>query len=437
MYDIAFSAKDNAFYGVEPPSGDNQAGVLHKIDIEGWDGTGTPEITSIPIGHTMFDGAMAEGMAKGAYGAVFLDGDGNLYAGLNNGNHDLGTMGESSNSGAIYKINADFDGGAAFAEYVAASERTGSNDGAVDPRSMDSFAEVDTTSSVLLRSPVLHTNEGGNDDLRGGDGQDTMYGGQGADVLHGGSGDDSLHGDTGDDKVMGGEGQDSLYGDSGNDFLIGGGTQGDLMDGGSGDDSLKGTSGQDTATGGSGNDHVWAGDGDDLIDGGSGADKLMGESGDDTVSGGDGADTILGGTGDDVMDGGAENDFILAGTGNDIIRGGDGVDKLVGGAGSDTISGGAGDDNMWGGNWWKDNSSDTFVYSKGGGKDMIHDFESSHDKIDLSDYGLTYEDIANRLNDKGWATEINLSGLDGSGGDDKIILKSVKIDDLNEDNFIT
>ena len=119
-----------------------------------------------------------------------------------------------------------------------------------------------------------------------------------------------------------------------------------------------------------------------------------------------------------------------------MIDGGAGADKLVGGHGSDTIQGGAGDDHMWGGNWWKDNSADTFVAAAGGGKDIIHDFETEHDQIDLSSYGLEYSDLQAAIKDKGWATEIDLSKLtDGQQGD-KLLLKSVDSDDLDESNFI-
>ncbi len=91
---------------------------------------------------------------------------------------------------------------------------------------------------------------------------------------------------------------------------------------------------------------------------------------------------------------------------------------------------------MWGGNWWKDGASDTFIVSAGSGKDMINDFETHNDQIDLSSYGLEFSDLKNLITDKGWATEIDLSGLDGASSNDKVILKSVGPDDLDESNFI-
>jgi hypothetical protein len=67
-------------------------------------------------------------------------------------------------------------------------------------------------------------------------------------------------------------------------------------------------------------------------------------------------------------------------TANRIIRGGFGHDQLSGGAGHDVISGGAGDDILSGGV-----GRDRFVYGAvDTGRDMILDFNSSQDVIDLS-----------------------------------------------------
>jgi hypothetical protein len=93
-------------------------------------------------------------------------------------------------------------------------------------------------------------------------------------------------------------------------------------------------------------------------------------------------------------------------------------------------------DHMWGGNCSGDGASDTFVVSAGGGKDMIHDFEAGTDQIDLSSYGPTYTDLQGLMTDKGWATEIDLSGLEGARSGDKLIIKSVDPDDLDEESFI-
>lgn len=360
-YDIAYNAAEGVFYAVEPPTTNGGPGKVHKIDLSDVPAGGEAKIESVEISGTLFEGEMASGMPKGAYGAVFFDGDGNLYFGLNRGDHDLD--GSTDSTGAIYQVNVDWDDGQAYAEFMATAQSTGSNDGAVDPRSADAFVETDSDATILIRDISLTGNSGGNDDLRGGEGNDVMFGEAGADTLHGGEGDDALSGGVGADRLFGGAGNDSL-------------------------------------------------------DGGSGDDKLLGDSGDDKLTGGDGKDYLHGGTGADNLDGGAGND------------------KLVGGTGADTINGGAGNDHMWGGNWHGDNAADTFVIGAGGGKDMIHDFEADIDMIDLSAYGLSYEDVQGLMNDKGWATEIDLSGVAGGEPGDKLIIKSVDPDDLDESNFI-
>ena len=138
-----------------------------------------------------------------------------------------------------------------------------------------------------------------------------------------------------------------------------------------------------------------------------------------------------------ALRGGGGEDLVQGGFGNDVMDGGAGVDKVVGGAGSDIISGGGGRDHLWGGEWSGDGESDTFAYAKGGDTDTIHDFEAEHDRIDLSEYGLTFDDIQSRMIDRGWATEINLEGFDKSGAGDKLMLKNVKPEDLDDTNFIT
>lgn len=364
MCDISYCAADGMFYSVMPPSTNGGPGKVYQIDISAVANGGEPIISSVDITGTLYGDEMANGMAKGAYGAVFLDGDSNLYYGLNNGDHDLGMLGESGASGGIFKVNVDWDTGQAYSEYMADAARTESNDGAVDPRSADAFTESASEATVLLREIELTpTNTGGNDDLRGGDGNDTIFGNGGDDILYGGEGNDELSGDEGNDNMNGGAGDDVMWG-------------------------------------------------------GTGDDKMRGEEGNDQMSGGDGKDYLNAGSGDDVLSGGAGND------------------KLVGGAGSDTIEGGAGNDHMWGGNWWKDGSSDTFVVGAGGGKDMIHDFETGTDKLDLSSYGLEFADIQDAMSDQGWATVIDLSQLTGGESGDKLILKNVDAEDLDESSFI-
>ncbi|MBO9409557.1 calcium-binding protein [Shimia sp. R9_1] len=360
-YDVAYNAQDGAFYAVESPGRNGEPGAVHRIDVSDVPNGGSPAISSVPITATLYDDGMSSGMPKGAYGAVFMDGEGNLYFGLNRGDHDLD--GSTAAEGGIYRVEVDWAAGTAYSEFMAEAQSTGSNDGAVDPRAPDPFAPVDTDSTILLRNPQLLSDQGGNDDLRGGEGDDTLHGGGGDDTLYGGADDDALHGDTGSDRIMAG-------------------------------------TGDDFASGGAGNDNLTMGEGADTAEGGAGRDYIHGQSGNDSLSG-DGGD-----------------------------------DKLVGGAGADTISGGSGNDHLWGGNWWKDGDADTFVASAGDGRDMIHDFEVDHDVIDLSSYDISYDDLRAHIQDQGWATVIDLSALTGGESNDRLILKSVDPDDLDETNFL-
>ncbi|MGV6812132.1 MAG: calcium-binding protein [Brevirhabdus sp.] len=432
-YDIAYNAEEGVFYAVESPGKNGEPGQVHRIDLSDVPNGGEPRIESVEISATLFDDQMVEGMAKGAYGAVFFDGDGNLYFGLNRGDHDLD--GSTEATGGIYKVNVDWGEGTAYAEFMAEAQATGSNDGAVDPRAPDAFNAPQTDATILIRDVSLVGQSGGNDDLRGGDGQDTLFGEAGDDELYGGDGDDQMSGGIGNDKLVGGEGADVMDGDTGNDKLIGG-VGDDTVAGGSGDDVVIGGTGNDVMDGDTGNDKLLGGTGNDVMDGGTGSDKLQGGTGNDVMDGDTGADKLLGGAGNDTASGGSGDDYVNGGKGDDRLDGGSGSDKLVGGTGSDTISGGAGDDHMWGGAWKGDNAADTFVVGADGGKDMIHDFEIDHDMIDLSAYGVSFEDVQGLMSDKGWATEIDLSGLDGGQPGDKLIIKAVDPDDLDESNFI-
>ncbi|WP_162617534.1 calcium-binding protein [Yoonia maritima] len=360
-YDLAYNAEDGNFYAVVSPSSNGAAGKVVKIDLSKVADGGVPTFSEIAITGTLYGDQMEAGMAKGAYGAVFLDGDGNLYYGLNNGDHDLDAS--TGTKGAIFKVNVDWEAGQAYSEFMSEAPATGSNDGAVDPRSTDAFSQVDADAAVLIREPSLTHVDGGNDILRGGAGNDEIHGNEGNDDLNGGTGDDVLHGDQGNDKVAGGSGNDTMFG-------------------------------------------------------GTGDDKMRGQSGDDTMNGNDGADYLDGGSGNDQLSGNA------------------GVDKIVGGAGADTIEGGAGNDHLWGGNWAGDDTSDTFVFAAGSGKDYVHDFEVDHDLIDLSAFDVDMEDVQAATKDIGWCTIIDLQQLPGGCDDDRIVLKSVDAVDLSYDSFI-
>ncbi|WP_313360652.1 M10 family metallopeptidase C-terminal domain-containing protein, partial [Mixta calida] len=115
-----------------------------------------------------------------------------------------------------------------------------------------------------------------------------------------------------------------------------------------------------------GNDRLYGGENDDLLYGGNGNDTLYGENGNDRLWGGEGADALYGGSGNDILYG--EN-------GNDRLEGGAGIDRLYGGGGADKLYGGDG--------------NDLFIFTRASDslpalRDLIGDFASGRDKIDLS-----------------------------------------------------
>lgn len=74
----------------------------------------------------------------------------------------------------------------------------------------------------------------------------------------------------------------------------------------------------------------------------------------------------------------------IGGSGNDLLIGNDANNVLKGGAGNDILYGGGGADTLWGGT-----GSDVFVFgavsdSAPGAADIIMDFQSGIDKIDVS-----------------------------------------------------
>ena len=208
----------------------------------------------------------------------------------------------------------------------------------------------------------------GDDTLRGGKGSDTLNGGTGSDTLFGNTGDDTIHGGGDADIISGGGGVDTIYGDSGSDNIKGGGGI-DTIFGGTAADTLYGENDDDTIYGGTGADKLYGGKGDDSLNGDSAFDTLYGNSGDDTLRGGKGSDTISGGTGADT---------IFGNTGDDTINGGADADIISGGGGNDTISGGSGNDQIKGGG-----GSDIFQIGTGSGRDLITDYQSGTDSVEL------------------------------------------------------
>ncbi|MHA3980922.1 right-handed parallel beta-helix repeat-containing protein [Halovulum sp. GXIMD14794] len=215
---------------------------------------------------------------------------------------------------------------------------------------------------------------------------------------------------------------DWVSGDDGDDRLYGDGNANNIS-GGDGDDVLSGYAGNDTLKGGAGDDRIKAHGGNDTLNGNSGADRLNGGRGDDKISGGTGNDRLNGRTGDDVLNGG-EGDDVLRGTrGNDTLDGGDGNDIVDGGRGDDVMTGGAG--------------SDTFKFRLSPGNDVITDFETGTDLIDLTRFDIDSGDfgdiLASALSSAGGDASFDMSVL---GTEGSIRFKGIEVSDLDQNDFV-
>jgi len=203
--------------------------------------------------------------------------------------------------------------------------------------------------------------------LTGNGGHDVLYGGKGNDVLRGGAGDDTLFGQAGSDTLAGGAGSDVYYIDALDSVTeLGGGGLDRVYGAFSLDLNLYANVEQAFLRG---SDH-WS------LTGSASQNYLVGNAGNNLIRGLGGSDALEGGAGSDTLDGGSGMDALYGQAGNDSLVGGAGDDLLDGGMGRDTLAGGRG--------------RDTFVFrsvaeiGQGSKRDVIMDFESGVDIIDLS-----------------------------------------------------
>ena len=216
-----------------------------------------------------------------------------------------------------------------------------------------------------------------------------------------------------------------------------GDAQDNFMKGSVGDDWMDGGAGDDTLRGEAGDDEVYGGAGRDIVRGGAGDDRLYGQDGDDIVVSGDrGDDLVYGEGGDDVLRGGADNDYVDGGAGADRVIGDRGDDTLLGGAGDDVVIGHFGDDFLIGGDGFDrligGDGADTFRAEGSQGVEVIADFQSGVDQIDLSFYDVNAFDQLNMREAKAGGVVIDLSDVGG----ETIIVRNVEIDDLTANDFI-
>ncbi|MBD2255636.1 hypothetical protein H6G14_31060 [Nostoc parmelioides FACHB-3921] len=232
-----------------------------------------------------------------------------------------------------------------------------------------------------------------------------MNGDTGDDLLIGGGGNDYLDGGTGADTLNGGAGNDTYIVDSLGDAITenvdeGTDTVQSILDYSLGD-NLENLTLLGTAQNGTGNtlaNTITGNETDNTLNGLAGNDILTGNGGNDTLLGGNGSDTLDGGDGNDILNGGVGADWLTGGAGNDILTGADGNDTLIGGVGNDTMNGGVG--------------NDTFIFASGFGGDRINGFTDGEDKIDLTEFAISFGSLTVTQNA---ANTVISSGVFGAG----------------------
>ncbi len=253
----------------------------------------------------------------------------------------------------------------------------------------------------------------GNDTLNGGAGKDKLYGGAGADILDGGAGDDSLYGDAGNDTYLfyRGAGQDwiSDYDNTSGNLdvikLAEGLKPADIQLSRSLNDlyvGIAGTSDRLTVSG-------WFSNTANLIEQIQFADgTIWNASTIKTMSNGtstQGNDALYGDDAvADLLNGLAGNDKLYGLGGNDTLLGGAGDDELYGGAGADTLIGGAGNDRLYG-----DRGNDLYQFERGGGQDVIDDFDPDAN-TDVLQFGSGIAADQLWFSKNGWDLEVGVIG---------------------------
>ena len=228
----------------------------------------------------------------------------------------------------------------------------------------------------------------GNNVFRGGAGGDRFFGGGGTDTFYGGAGDDVYIVDSADDVVMenSGEGDDTIK--SSVSYTL-------APDANIENLRLSGTN-NNSATGNAQSNVLVGNAGDNTLDGGGGGDRMKGGLGNDTYIVRDASDIVT------ESDGFGANDVVKAavsymlradawvetlrtiddaGTTAIDLTGNDHTSLIVGNAGANHITGGAGNETLTGGG-----GADIFVFAASVGQDIVSDFVSGTDKLDLDLY---------------------------------------------------
>lgn len=226
---------------------------------------------------------------------------------------------------------------------------------------------------ITTDQPVTLIGAGG---VGSGTGSDTVTPQTSNVTIHGGSGDLTFVGGTGDASVEGGSGSVTLFGGAGGGVFKGGAA---------GDNLLKAGEGPTTLYGGGSNSVLYAG--------GNVSDVLYA---------GEGNQTLVGSlsTGNNIFFGGPGNDVIDGGVGNDLFFAGSGAESLLGGGGQNTYE---------------------FLASmtSASASVSIGDFQVGQDRLIISGYGTSTDDVYNNKTVSAGSTILTLG--DGT----KVVLTGI------------
>jgi Ca2+-binding RTX toxin-like protein len=140
-------------------------------------------------------------------------------------------------------------------------------------------------------------------------------------------------------------------------------------------------------------------------DGGAGRDLVVGSAAANTQKGGAGSDDLYGLAGADKQDGGDGNDYMNGGADADIQKGGKG--------------------------------NDIFIYKGASGKDVVTDFENGKDRIDLSDYDVTFAQVKAQTKASGKDVVIDIGAADGGpAGVNTITLQNMQVNKVDDSDFL-
>lgn len=293
---------------------------------------------------------------------------------------------------------------------------------------------------LQLQGTVQHIGAAGSDTLRnfenllGSAFDDVLFGDNVANTITGGAGNDTIEGFGGDDILDGGDGRDTVSYQN----ATGGNVAVSLLgaaNGGAGNDTvlnfenIVGSVFNDVLFGNDVANELLGGSGNDTINGGLGNDILQGEAGNDTAAytyaavgvtvtlgaqgiaqntTGAGLDTL---TGFENLAGSGFNDVLIGDANVNLLAGGDGADILNGGGNGDILAGGAG--------------ADFFILSAAADSanaapDIITDFLSGTDKLDLRAFARTGDGIA--VSTSGVYTVVSIDVGNNGSIDSRVLL---------------